>query len=166
MNTTNGFIFPTITVLQAKILSQIFGVASPWADHYADIPLILFQIFFILDLQKEVSLGYIWEDPRAEEHDATEVIVDGSRNELRLTCILKPPLPLTKETFLSRDKIVKWIKIEKTHGHQLMNTFWSDGQDVTAISLSKLRLQDLGTYGCTYGSLMKTINITGEESAF
>eukprot|EP00112_Aurelia_sp_Birch-Aquarium-sp1_P007031 Seg1768.5 transcript_id=Seg1768.5/GoldUCD/mRNA.D3Y31 product="Phospholipase B1 membrane-associated" protein_id=Seg1768.5/GoldUCD/D3Y31 len=110
--------------------------------------------------QQKISLGYIWENPRHEEHNAVEVLVDGSRNELRLTCILDPPLPVTKENFLERDKIVKWMNIRKTHGHQLKQTFWSDDQAVTAVSLTNLRLRDLGTYGCSYRSILKTINIT------
>ena len=118
----------------------------------------------IIGLQRKVSLGFIWENPRVEQHDATEVVVDGSRDELRLTCILTPPLPLTKENYVSRDSIVKWMKVRKTHGNQVRNTFWSDGQDITAISLSKLKLHDLGTYGCSYQSLLKTINITGIDN--
>ena len=106
-------------------------------------------------------MGYIWENPRFEEHSAEEVLVDGARNELRLTCILDPPLPVTKENFLERDEIVKWMKIHKTYGHQLKETFWSDDQAVTAVSLTKLGLKDLGTYGCSYRSVLKTINITG-----
>ncbi|XP_065058871.1 phospholipase B1, membrane-associated-like [Rhopilema esculentum] len=110
--------------------------------------------------QQKAYLGYIWENPRAENHNAEEVIVDGSNDELRLTCILDPPLPLTKENFISRDKIVKWMRIQKTHGHQIKSTFWSDDQGITAISLSKLKLRDLGTYGCSYRSYLKTINLT------
>ena len=101
---------------------------------------------FFQGTQQKVYLGYIWENPRAENHNAEEVIVDGSNDELRLTCILNPPLPLTKENYISRDKIVKWMKIKKTHGHQIKSTFWSDDQGITAISLSKLKLRDLGTY--------------------
>ena len=120
----------------------------------------MFQILFEGDPQK-LSLGYIWENPRYEEHSADEVLVDGSRTELRLTCILDPPLPVTKENFLERDKIVKWMKIHKTHGNRLTQTFWSDDQAVTAVSLTNLGLRDLGTYGCSYRSVLKTINITG-----
>ena len=124
------------------------------------------HLLLFIGLHKKVSLGFIWENPRVEKHDAVEVTVDGSRDELRLTCILTPPLPLTKENFRSRDSIVKWMKIGKTHGNQLRRTFWSDNQDITAISLSKLKLQDLGTYGCSYQSLLKTINITGKRNSY
>ena len=106
-------------------------------------------------------IGHIWEKPREETHDATEVIVDGSHKELRLICILKPPLPKTKENFLHRNKIVKWLKITKTHTSQEENVFWSDDQSVSAISLSNFKLSKFGPYSCSYGSIVRTINITG-----
>ncbi len=107
-------------------------------------------------------LGFIWENPRTENHNADEVTVDGSKQELRLTCILDPPLPVTKENFRARDSIVRWNKLHKTHGQKLNDIFWSDDQTITAISLSNIVLRQLGTYACSYRSFLKIINITGE----
>ena len=111
-----------------------------------------------------VKLGFIWEHPRYENHDAHEAVMTTKDKTLRLVCVISPPLPQTNVYMDHRDELVMWKKVtpvaRKPHSLQ----FWSASNSRTALSFPNITLDVLGTYSCSYGKITKSIDILGEYS--
>ena len=112
-----------------------------------------------------VEVGYLWEYPRLENVDTSEVVMDKehSRSILRLICDITPPLPQDGEHWDRRDEIVKWYKTAPKTEPVKSVRYWSNDMSKTAISFSNITLDTLGTYSCIYGDVSVSIDVLGEE---
>ena len=113
-----------------------------------------------------MKVGYLWDNPKQENVDTSEVVMDNkhSTSILRLICDILPPLPNDEEHWEKRNELVKWYKMgPKTEEVKNMR-YWSNDMSKTAISFSNVTLDILGTYSCFYGDVSANIDILGEES--
>jgi len=113
-----------------------------------------------------VKVGYLWDNPRLENPDTSEVVMDKKHSSsiLRLICEILPPLPSDEEHWEKRDELVKLYKVgTKTEEVNRMR-YWSSDMTKTAISFSNVTLDTLGTYSCSYGNSSATIDVLGEKS--
>ncbi|XP_032232892.2 phospholipase B1, membrane-associated [Nematostella vectensis] len=111
-----------------------------------------------------VKVGFILEDPKVENHDASEVVLDGSHinSNLHLLCFIEPRLPQGTDYEIHKNDLVKWEKITYTHQAADSIRYWSNDRTKTAISYNT-SFHMIGTYGCYYGTLNKTINVKVEN---
>lgn len=115
-----------------------------------------------------VKVGYLWDNPRHENVDTSEVVMDSkySSSILRLICDILPPLPNDEEHWEKKNELVKWYKTgPKTEEVKRMR-YWSSEMTKTAISFSNVTLDTLGTYSCSYGDISATIDVLGKKSVF
>lgn len=112
-----------------------------------------------------VKLGYIWEHPRYENHNAKEAVMTDKDKILRLVCVIFPPLPRTDEYINHRDELVTWRKVSPVDRKPNSLQYWSVSHSRTALSFTNVTLDTLGTYSCSYGRISKYINVVG-KSAF
>lgn len=113
-----------------------------------------------------MKVGYLWDNPRQENVDTSEVVMDSKHSSsiLRLICDVLPPLPNDGELWEKKDELVKWYKVgPKTEEVKRMR-YWSSDMTKTAISFSDVTLAILGTYSCSYGDISATIDVLGEKS--
>lgn len=115
-----------------------------------------------------VKVGYLWDNPRHENVDTSEVVMDSKHSSsiLRLICDILPPLPNDEEHWEKKNELVKWYKTgPKTEEVKRMR-YWSSEMTKTAISFSNVTLDTLGTYSCSYGDISATIDVLGKKSVF
>ena len=110
-----------------------------------------------------VKVGYIWEHPRFESHDALEAIMTERDKILRLVCVISPPLPQTNEYIEHRNELVKWRKVAPVEHKPSSLQYWSVSNSRTALSFPNITLDVLGTYRCSYGGITKKIDVVGES---
>ena len=115
-----------------------------------------------------VKVGYLWDNPRQENVDTSEVIMDSKHSSsiLRLICDISPPLPNDEEHWEKRDALVNWYKVGPKTEEVKGIRYWSSDLTKTAISFSNVTLDTLGIYSCNYGDISATIGVLGEKSIF
>lgn len=113
-----------------------------------------------------VKVGYLWDDPRQENVDTSEVVMDKKllKSILRLICDISPPLTNDEEHWETRDELVKWYKMSPKTEEVKSMRYWSSDMTKTAISFSSVTLDTLGTYSCVYDDVSAAIDVLGKES--
>lgn len=113
-----------------------------------------------------VKVGYLWDVPRHENDDTSEVVMGKEHwtSILRLMCEISPPLPTDGEHWDKRNELVMWKKMAPKREEVKRMRYWSSDMTKTAISFSNVTLDVLGTYSCIYGDLSATIDVLGEEN--
>ena len=111
-----------------------------------------------------VQVGYLFENPRHEDNDASEAIVTEQQlgSVLTLLCLVTPPLPAGYDYLDHRNNIVKWHKVSPVPGEVDSVRYWADDRAKTAISFPKITFDRLGRYSCSYGGLSRTIDVLGK----
>ena len=115
-----------------------------------------------------VKVGYLWDNPRQENVDTSEVVMDSKHSSsiLRLICDILPPLQNDGEHWEKKDELVKWYKTGPKTEEVKKLRYWSSDMTKTAISFSNVTLDTLGTYSCSYGDISATIDVLGKKSIF
>ncbi|KAL9952909.1 hypothetical protein ACROYT_G040238 [Oculina patagonica] len=108
-----------------------------------------------------VKVGYLWENPRQENVDTSEVVMDKKHlnSVLRLICDISPPLPNDEDHWETRDELVKWYKLSPKTEEVKSMRYWSSDMTKTAISFSSVALDTLGTYLCVYDGISAAIDV-------
>ena len=112
-----------------------------------------------------MKVGYLWDDPRQENVDTSEFVMDKNhwKSILRLICEIDPPLPSDGEHWDMRDELVKWYRTGPKREVVKSMRYWSNDMTKTAISFSNVTLDVLGSYSCIYDDVSATIDVLGEK---